>query len=119
MARRPPPSSNGHSTNRFPGAYAHVLHKLCEHDAHKAMAAVSDYLLLADEEVPAWHRANAERKAALMAERNGKAIRVQAYMLPLGLRAPFDRWPSGGQRGLFVVTPDDEIRLVPRESRTA
>jgi hypothetical protein len=110
MARRPPPSSNGHSTNRFPGAYAHVLHKLCER-AHKAMSAVSDYLLLeADEEIEAWERAFAERKAALRRERNGKPLTAQSYMLPRNLPSPF-----GDGRRCVVVNPNDTITLKPRQ----
>jgi hypothetical protein len=109
--------AEGQMTTHEPGAYAYVLEKLCEQDALKAAPC---YLTLADDEAPAWHRDNAERKARLMAERNGQALRVQRYMLPRGLHAPFDRWPSAGQRGMFVVTPDDEIRFVPREAeRTA
>jgi hypothetical protein len=108
------PNTNGQMVIHEPGAYRHALERKCDHDA---MAAAADYLLPeTDAELAAWHEANAERKRALMAERHGKPIRVQAYMLPQGLHAPFDRWPRGGQRGLFVVTPDDEIRLVPRES---
>jgi hypothetical protein len=111
------PNPDGAMGTIEPGAYAYALGKLCEQDALKA---APDCLTLADEGFEAWHRGNAERKAALMAERNGKPIRVQACMLPGGLHAPFNRWPSGGQRGLFVVTPEDEIRFVPRQSeRTA
>jgi hypothetical protein len=113
MARRPA-SSNGHSTNRFPGAYAHVLHKLCEQDAHQAISAVSNYLLLADDEVEAWERAKAERAAALRRERIGKPLNCQSYMLPRNLPPPFD----GGRR-CFVVYPDDTIALKSWKSGTA
>ncbi len=118
---RKPPSDNGirdSMTIHFPGAYAYVLDKLCEQDALKA---APDVLTLPNEDFEAWNRDNAERKAALMAERNGQPLKVQSYMLPRGLHAPFNRWPTGEQRvGMFVVTRDDEIRFVPRESeRTA
>ena len=106
--------TNGHSTIRCPGAYAHALHKVCERDA--AIGAPC-FLTLANEDVPAWHRGNAERVAALMAERNGKPVNCQSYMLPDGLQPPFDQWPLGGSRGSFTVTPDDVIRFKPRERR--
>lgn len=119
MARKPP-SDNGirdAMSVHCPGAYSYVLEKLCQQDALKL---ARDVLTLPNEDFEGWNRDNAERKAALMAERNGEPVKVQSYMLPRGLHAPFNRWPTGRQRGMFVVTPDDEIRFVPRESeRTA
>ncbi len=114
---------NGHLLNtdgdmaiHEPGAYQHVLDRKCDQDAHSAPA---DYLLAeTDEQLAAWHEAKAQRKAALIAERSGKPIKVQAYMLPRGLSAPFERW-TGGEHRMFVVTPDDTITLVPRETRSA
>jgi hypothetical protein len=114
MARKPP-SGNGSSTNRFPGAYAHVLQKRCEMEAHMAISAVSNYLLLADDEVPAWERAKAERAAALVRERTGRPVNAMSHDLPRGLPSPFENYPVGGQRS-FRVLPTDEIRLVPRQS---
>jgi hypothetical protein len=105
------PNTNGQMSIYEPGAYRHALERKCDQDAE---AAAADYLLLeTDAELAAWHEANAERKAALMAERNGKPIKVQAYMLPQGLHAPFERW-SSPQRS-FRVDPDDRITLLPRK----
>jgi len=102
-------TTDGHITIRCPGAYLRVLRKRCEEDAH---AAAPDYLLLADSEIPAWERDNAERAAALLRERTGKPVNAQSYMLPDGLPPPFDHWPrGGGGRRSFVVSPDDTITL--------
>lgn len=107
------PNTDGPVSIYEPGAYRHVLERKCGQDAE---AAAADYLLLeTDAELAAWHEANAERKATLMAERNGKPITVQAYMLPQGLHAPFERW-SRPQRS-FRVDPADTITLIPREAR--
>ena len=107
------PNTNGQMSIYEPGAYRHALERKCEQDAE---AAAADYLLLeTDAELAAWHEANAERKAALMAERNGKPITVQAYMLPQGLRASFERW-SRPHRS-FRVDPTDTITSIPREAR--
>jgi hypothetical protein len=101
-------TTNVHSTIRCPGAYAHALRKVCERDA--AIGAPC-YLTLADVDAPAWHRANAERVAALLPERTGKPVNAQSH---IGLQPPFDHWPRGGSRGSFMVTPDDVITFKPR-----
>src|SRR4051794_17767866 len=106
-------NAEGEMTTHQPGAYAYVLEKLCEQEALKAAPVV---LTLTNSDFEAWNRENAERKAALMAERNGQPLRVQAYLLPRGVHAQFDRCSSGGQRGMFVVTPDDEISFIPIQS---
>jgi hypothetical protein len=108
-------TTDGHSVVRVPGAYWHALEKKCELDA---MIAARDYLTLDDADIPEWERENAERKAALIRERDGQPVRVQTYMLPDGLPPPFDRWPQGGGKGSFVVMPDDTITFNPREART-
>jgi hypothetical protein len=97
-----------------PGAYGYVLEHKCAVDA---MKAAPDYLTLPDSEVEAWGRANDERKAALVAERDGQPLRVQSWLLPPDLPAPFDNFPVGGRRGSFVVYPADTIEFVPKEIR--
>ena len=82
------------------------------------MKAAPSYLLLADGEEREWERANVERAAALMRQRAGQPVNAMSGQLPQGLPSPFGRWPRGPQQG-FVVTPDDQITLKPRESRTA
>jgi hypothetical protein len=113
MARKPPRlKSNGAKTIRWPGAYAFALDRQCERDA---MAAAPDYLTLPDSEVEAWERANDERKATLIAERDGQPVRVQSYMLPDGMPSPmFAHFPSN--RGIFMITPDDVVTFWPRRT---
>jgi hypothetical protein len=108
-------TANGHNTIRVPGAYRHALEMKCERDAE---IAARDYLMLDDADIPEWERENAERNAALIAERDGLPVMVQDYMLPDGLPPPFDHWPRGGSRGSFVVMPDDTVTFKPREVRT-
>jgi hypothetical protein len=121
MARKPPSDNSirgGSMRVHCPGAYAHVLDKVCTQFAD----SVGDWLTASADPISLleWEWRQAERKAAVMAERNGQPLKVQAYMLPRGARAQFGRCPSGGQHGMFVVTPDDEISFVPRQSeRTA
>jgi hypothetical protein len=104
-------TTDGHIQIHWPGAYAHALERKCDRDA---MIAAADYLTLADSEITAWHRDNALRKAALVAERNGEPVTVQSEMLPDGMPSPFEHWPRGGNRGSFTITPDDVITLRPR-----
>src|ERR1700756_2514080 len=100
MARRPA-LSNGHSTNRLPGAYAHVLQLVCERDAHRSMDCV---LILDDSELAEWDQVNAALVAALVRERTGKPVNAHSAYLPPGLPSPFAKFPVGGQR-CFPVTP--------------
>ena len=109
------PNADGEMSIYEPGAYRHALERKCDQDAE---AAAADYLLLeTDAELAAWHEANAERKATLIAERNGKPITVRASMLPQGLNAPFERWPR--QQHRFRIDPDDRITLLTRKIHNA
>jgi hypothetical protein len=116
MARRPATViSNGHNQIRWPGAHAYALERKCHRDA---MIAAADFLTLADEDVAAWHRDNAERKAALMEERAGQTIRVHADMLPPGMPSPLFVYPRDGiDRGMFSITPEDLVTFKPRGMR--
>ena len=105
-------ATNGSGTGRFSGAYAYVLQKICERDAHNSMPCILD---LGDSEWDNWDRMLAEKVAALIAERNGKPLRVMSHMLPPNLPPPYER---GGRRR-FIIEPTDEIRLVSTELRTA
>jgi|SRR6516225_1754220 hypothetical protein len=100
-------TANGHTTIRSPGAYLHVLQKMCRERTHDCEYALTDCTA---EEAAQCERENERRAAALMAERMGEPLNAQSYMLPDGLPAPFERFPVGRQR-CFRVEPDDTITL--------
>jgi hypothetical protein len=120
MARKPPSDNSirgGSMRVHFPGAYAYVLDEVSTQLADSVgdwLTASADPLTLLE-----WEWRQAERKGALVAERNGQPLKVQAYMLPRGARAQFGRSSRSGQQGMFVVDPTDTITFVPRELRTA
>ncbi len=103
-------ATNGSGTGRFPGTYAYVLQKICERDAYMSMPCILDR-----QDWDNWEQEKAEKVAALIAERNGKPLRVMSHMLPPNLPPPYER---GGRRR-FIIEPTDEIRLVSTELRTA
>ena len=77
------------------------------------MKAAPDYLTLPDDEVAQWERDNAERAAALLAERAGMPLRTLSSDLPKGMPPPFGpRWPHN--RGTFTITADDVVTFEPR-----
>jgi hypothetical protein len=111
-------TTNGHNQIHWPGVYEHVLERKCDRDA---MFVASEYIRAPDPlsegdvDVEAWERGLAECKAALMAERAGQTLVVQSEILPDGMPSPlFDRWPVGGSRGSFSITPDDVVTFKPR-----
>ena len=109
MPRRPPVApTNGHGTSMHcPGVYQNILEKRCERDA---LIAARYFLTLANDEVAEWERENAERKAALIRERDGQPLTVNSSDLPHGLPPPFDHKWSGKMRR-FTVDPTDTITL--------
>lgn len=118
MARRPPEGNGLRDAMRVhvPGCYIQILDKSCSEKAHSG----EDYLTASADPLNAlefeWRVA--ERKAALMAEGNGRPVRCQSHDLPSRIGSPFERFPLDGQRQ-FVVFPNDEIVLQPRQLRSA
>lgn len=116
MGRRPT-TTNGHSTDRFPGAYVHVLQKRCEEELYDGSLALTD---APSEELEADERDYRRRVAALVARRRraGEPVIARSSDLPPGLPSPFENWPRGGQRS-FTVTADDRIALRHRITKEA
>jgi len=94
-----------------PGSYEHVLEAVC----FEACYDPSPWLDDCDEVRLA--ELKAEQAAKELAEqRRGAPVHAQSYQLPSGLPAPFETFPTGGQR-CFTVEPSDVITLRMRPVR--
>lgn len=117
MARKPPSANGirgGSYRAHYPGAYAQVLDEVCSEqaaDPDAYLQASGDPLDLIE-----YEEAEAERKAALLRERAGRPVSCRSYQLPRVGSSPFERFPRDGQRS-FLVFPNDEIVLQPRQSK--
>ena len=97
-----------------PGAYMHVLTKVCQEHTYRDGDAI--LRCSSPEQLEQMQRDYGERTAALIQEKMGEPVLAHSAHLPSGLPAPFERFPRGELRG-FSVMPDDRIHLLPRRGR--
>lgn len=108
---------NGLPAIRHPGAYSAVLHTVCEQEADDPDWALRDGW--PDDEVAnALHAIEqAEKVAALVAERDGQPVYCQSWQLPSDLPRddPMFRHRLGEAVRCYTVDPDDTITYRPHQ----